>query len=61
MKNRLKFRLVLGLVIPFLISISPALTFAQGERGALNGIVTDPTGAVVPNAEVTALHKETNV
>jgi carboxypeptidase family protein len=36
-------------------------TFAQGERGTFNGIVTDPTGAVVPNAEVIALNKETNV
>jgi Carboxypeptidase regulatory-like domain len=36
-------------------------TLAQGERGTFNGIVTDPTGAVVPNAEVIALNKETNV
>lgn len=35
--------------------------WAQGERGALNGIITDQSGAVVPNAEVTALNLETNI
>jgi Carboxypeptidase regulatory-like domain len=44
-----------------LLLILISLAFAQGERGTFNGIVTDPTGAVVPNAEVIAVNKETNV
>src|SRR5204863_3105856 len=31
--------------------------FAQGERGAITGVVKDSSGAVVPNAEVIALNK----
>ena len=34
--------------------------FAQGDRGALTGVITDPAGAVVPNAEVTATQIDTN-
>jgi hypothetical protein len=44
-----------------LLSILISSALAQGERGTFNGIVTDPTGAVVPNAEVIALNKETNI
>jgi hypothetical protein len=38
-----------------------AVVLAQGERGALNGIVTDQNGAVVAGAEVTATNVETNI
>jgi hypothetical protein len=38
-----------------------ATGFAQGERGALNGIITDQNGAVVAGAEVTATNIETNI
>jgi carboxypeptidase family protein len=44
-----------------LLSLTASPTFAQGERGSFNGIVTDSTGAVIPNAEVIATNKETNV
>ena len=37
------------------------LCVAQGERGELNGTVTDSSGAVVPNAEVIATETQTNV
>src|ERR1051326_8329823 len=35
--------------------------WAQGERGAFNGVVTDATGSVVPNAVVKATEVTTNV
>src|SRR5215831_19808952 len=47
-----------GLLLALLVS---AAVFAQGERGALNGIVTDQNGAVVANAEVLATNIETNI
>jgi carboxypeptidase family protein len=53
-----------ALLFPFsviLLSLIASPAFAQGERGSFNGIVTDSTGAVIPNAEVVATNKETNV
>src|SRR5215470_13099451 len=47
-----------GLFMALLIS---ATVFAQGERGALNGIITDQNGSVVAGAEVVATNLETNV
>lgn len=52
------FGRVMGL---FLVLLVPAAVFAQGERSALDGIVTDQNGAVVAGAEVTATHIETNI
>ncbi|MDQ1408717.1 MAG: hypothetical protein QOJ41_452, partial [Acidobacteriaceae bacterium] len=34
---------------------------AQTYRGAINGTVTDPTGAVIPDAEIKARNKATDV
>src|SRR5438876_9348221 len=34
---------------------------AQTFRGAINGTVTDPSGAVVPNAQVKATDKATGI
>src|SRR5690606_21631034 len=42
-----------------LLSIQPLL--GQGERGAITGVVADPTGAVIPGVEVTVTNKETGV
>ena len=36
-----------------------APAFGQGGQGAITGVVSDPTGSVVPGVEVTALHLET--
>src|SRR5215831_1018308 len=38
-----------------------SLAIAQGERGTITGVITDPTAAVIPNVEVTAVQIETNV
>src|ERR1700728_399810 len=35
--------------------------FAQGDRGTITGTVTDPTGAVVPNANIQITNSETAV
>jgi hypothetical protein len=35
------------------------MAFAQGDRGTITGTVSDPAGAVVPNAPVQATHVET--
>src|SRR5262245_43841564 len=50
--------IVVGL---FLLTPGSPPAYGQGERGALNGIVTDQNGAVVANAEVTAVNLETNI
>src|SRR5499426_1626532 len=47
-----------GLFLAMLVCVT---VFAQGERGALNGIVTDQNGAVVAGAEVVATNIETNI
>ena len=36
-------------------------SYAQEDRGRINGLVTDPTGAVVPKANVTLLNEQTGV
>ncbi len=46
-----------ALVLLALLSVN---AFAQGERSTINGIVTDASGAVLPNAEVTATNLGTN-
>ncbi len=41
--------------------LASTLLVAQGERGTFNGTVTDVSGAVLPNAVVTATESQTNV
>lgn len=43
----------------FLLLLAPCIVSAQSERGALVGVVTDGTGAVVPGATVTIVNPET--
>jgi hypothetical protein len=49
-----KLKLVLAAML-----LSAGLLAAQEFRATLTGIVTDPSGAVVPNAQITALNAET--
>jgi hypothetical protein len=51
-------RIVLGLIVVVLIA---ALAGAQTFRGAISGTVTDPSGSVVPSADVTATDVATGV
>ena len=43
----------------FVLSISAAAAVAQTTTGRLEGTVTDPQGAVIPGAEVKAIHAGT--
>ena len=44
-----------------LLLFSATVLEAQINRGAIEGIVTDPQGAVVPGVEVTVVNVDTNV
>ncbi|MBK5290258.1 MAG: TonB-dependent receptor [Acidobacteriia bacterium] len=44
-----------------LLVVLTAGLFAQGERGAFNGTVVDPTGSSVPGATVKAVNTGTNI
>jgi hypothetical protein len=44
----------------FFVLIAAALAPAQDISGSISGIVTDETGAVVPNATVTAVNTATS-
>ncbi|HLY15847.1 MAG TPA: TonB-dependent receptor [Bryobacteraceae bacterium] len=54
------FRFRWLLVIALCSLLLPALVLAQTETGAINGTVTDPTGAIIPNATVTVRNVATN-
>src|SRR5499427_9903742 len=51
-------RLFLALVIFLAVTVSAG---SQTFRGAINGTVTDPSGAVVPNAQVKATETATGI
>src|SRR5438552_2026459 len=42
------------------VVFTSALLLSQSERGNVTGIVTDPSGAAVPGAEITVTHRDTN-
>ncbi len=48
-------------IVLALIPISALWLGAQDYRGSILGRITDPTGAVVPGATITAIHQSTNV
>ena len=50
-------RAVSLLTIAFIMTVG---VIAQSNTGSITGVVTDPTGAVVPNATVTATNQGTN-
>lgn len=58
--TRNRMRIVLAMVFSFALLFSVA-TFGQGTTGALRGQILDPSGAVVPDAQVTITNQETGV
>lgn len=59
-RNVSQLGLGLGLLACLLVLVCPTNLRAQGLSG-ISGTVTDPSGAVVPNAKVTATNNATNV
>ena len=54
-------RILAGMFLStFLLMLMPLSVFAQTERGAITGVITDSTGAVVPGATVTITNLATN-
>ena len=51
----------LGIGLPALAFLLAMPVFAQNNTGIISGRVTDPSGAVVPNAQITVTQTETNV
>src|ERR1700678_1705601 len=43
-----------------LFLICTLAAFAQGDRGTITGTVTDPTGAVIPNANILVTNTDTS-
>ncbi|MDT5157557.1 MAG: hypothetical protein QOH51_1914 [Acidobacteriota bacterium] len=56
MKSR---RLFAAVVLALLVALAAAPVLAQSDKGSITGTVTDPTGAVVPNAKITATSLDT--
>ena len=46
-------------VLSLLMMITAAFAYGQTGRATLTGVVTDPTGAVVANVPVKAVHVDT--
>ena len=44
-----------------LMALCPIAAYAQGVAGSIAGLVTDPSGAVVPNAEIEVTDLDRNV
>ena len=56
----MKVRRLFVATLFMLLACWAAPAFAQSDRGSIAGTVTDPSGAVVPNAKVTATNLDTN-
>jgi hypothetical protein len=51
----------LRIALAALVFLLAVPVFAQNNTGIISGRVTDPTGAVIPNAQITVTQTETNV
>src|SRR3990172_11060321 len=59
--NMARSRSLLRLLVSILVLAGGPTLHAQLNRGVIEGIVTDPQGAVVPDVEVTIMAVDTNV
>jgi len=48
-------------IATLLLAANGVVCLAQVEQGAISGVVLDPTGALIPNAKVTATNEATGV
>src|ERR1044072_3199042 len=48
-------------VLASVLALFPVMVFGQSFQASVSGIVTDPTGAVVPNVKVTMTDTERGV
>ena len=65
-RNRLAIRLIksvgyITLSALFLLLMQSQRVFGQVDEGSISGLVQDPTGAVVPNAQVTLLNTDQGI
>ena len=60
MMNRISIKLMAFTLFAMMLSIAPVFAQSQGSTGSITGVVTDGTGAVVPNATVTLTSTATN-
>src|ERR1700689_1263824 len=65
-RNRLAIRLIksvgyVTLSALFLLLMQSQRVFGQVDEGSISGLVQDPTGAVVPNAQVTLLNTDQGI
>lgn len=60
MKKLSFLAVVVCVVVSLVLLASIPVTLGQTSKGTITGTVTDPSGAVVPNATVTLTQKETN-
>jgi len=49
------------LLLPIIVFGGGIAAFSQAGRGGLNGLISDPAGAIVLGARVTALNRATGV
>ena len=54
-------RFVLGALCMCLCLAIPVSGFAQADQGTITGVVTDNSGAAIPNAQVTLTDTDTNL
>jgi len=48
-------------ILLFFVFLVTAVAYGQEDRGRINGLVTDPSGAVIPHAQVTLRSESTGV
>ncbi len=61
-QSRTRFvRVSLAVMALFTASLTQALLFGQSYYGGIRGIIRDPAGAIVPNANVSLIDEATNL